>query len=123
MQSENKLVFVPVEVDMENDKIFYEYEFHYSSDQMKFKFELVPEGEYPDDNTFIDAMKKNGNDEINGYIDDGKLSISTQNGFVTFHISRYGGCSSGSNNFSLKNEVCIEAIEAWLNHWRDNSEY
>jgi hypothetical protein len=123
MQSENKLVFTPVEIDREEDEIFYEYQFKYSSDQLNFNFTFDLGKEFPVDNNFVEVMKNNETYSIEGEMCNGEVRISTENGLTSFSLAKYGDSASGSNNFSLKNELCLEAIEAWLNHWRDNSEY
>lgn len=121
MQS-NKLVFEPIEFnDPGDDDHFYEYNFQYNSNESKFDFDInLGRRHSREDDILIEQMKNNRNYAINGHIKNGEISISTEDGFTSFHLAKYDDVSSGSNSFSLKNELCIEAFEAWMKHWKEN---
>lgn len=121
MENINKLVFNPVEIDREDDDIIYEYTFEYHSNESKLNITLDFGRNYSDDDDeLIKQMKINGKYTIEDVMHNGGTNISTENGFTSFHLSKYGESSGGSVNFLLKNDLCIEAIEQWLKHWKSN---
>lgn len=101
-----------------------DYIFQYHTDDLKFEFCIeLPNRELSDYYEFLDKLKNNGLYSLKSFINNDMLSLSTENGFTSFYILKNGEYQItpyGSSDFTLKNELCIDAIEEWINHFKVN---
>lgn len=119
---ESKLIFKPIKINNE-EKV---YQFVYNLDQLTFKFTFKIQSKYSNELEMIDKMKKNENYTFWQQLANGELVISAEDGITLFSMSNYEGIESdyiadGAIEFSLKNELCIDAIEEWLRNWKTHS--